>query len=223
MSSEHFELWTRSDEYHNSFLIKEDPILESVQTNSKEKGIEYDIAVSPALGKFLNLVLLSIDAKRVLEVGSLAGYSAIWMARALPEDGEVVTLELEPLHAQVLEENVKNAGLSSKVKVIVGPAHASMQEMHPETPFDLVFIDADKQNNTNYFIEAKRLVRSRGIIIVDNVGRKGSPVDPTNTDPRVEGVRKLLRYIKDDAEVEATTIHTVGEKGFDGFLYAIRK
>ncbi|KAJ7911846.1 O-methyltransferase family 3 protein [Mycena leptocephala] len=210
MSAEISELWARSDQYHNSFLIKSDPILESVQTKSKEMGLRYEIAVSPAMGKFLNLLLLSIGAKRVLEVGSLGGYSAIWMARAVPDDG------------QVIEENVKNAGLSSKVKVIIGPAHASMQKMHPDTLFDFIFIDADKENNLNYFIEAKRLIRTGGIIIVDNVGRNGDLVDPINKNSKVEGVRKLLRYIKDDGEVEATTIHTVGEKGYDGFLYAIR-
>ncbi|KAK7007569.1 O-methyltransferase [Favolaschia claudopus] len=216
-------LFTRSDHYHNSYLIKPDPILESVQQNTKDKGIDYEIAVSPAQGKFLHLLLLSIRAKRVLEVGSLGGYSAIWMARALPDDGELVALELEPLHAQAIEENVAHADLSSKIKVIVGPAHQSMQSLHPAQPFDLVFIDADKQNNTNYFIEAKRLVRKGGVIIVDNVGRKGRLADPDNHEASVEGTRELLRYIKDDAEVEGTTIHTVGEKGFDGFLYAFRK
>ncbi|KAJ6545405.1 O-methyltransferase-domain-containing protein [Mycena capillaripes] len=226
ISPELRDLWTRADQYHNSFLLKPDAVLESVQTLSKERGIEYEIAVSPALGKFLNLLLLSIGAKRVLEVGSLGGYSAIWMARALPDDGKVIALELEPLHVQVIEENVKNAGLSSKVQVIVGPAHASMQAMSTPTDpekFDLVFIDADKENNTNYFVEAKRLVRKGGIIIVDNVGRRGRPAEPSASDPSVEGVRGLLRYIKDDNEVEATTIHTVGEKGFDGFLYAFVK
>ncbi|KAK7007587.1 O-methyltransferase-domain-containing protein [Favolaschia claudopus] len=216
-------LFTRSDAYHNSFLIKPDPILDFVQKNTQDKGIEYDMAVSPAQGKFLQLILLSTGAKRVLEVGSLAGYSAIWMARALPDDGEVVALELEPSHAQALEENVKAAQLSSKIKVIVGPAHQSMKDLPSAKPFDLVFIDADKQNNTNYFIEGKRLVRKSGVIIVDNVGRNGRPADLDDHDAKVEGVRGLLRYIKDDAEVEATTIHTVGEKGFDGFLYAIRK
>ncbi|KAJ7349647.1 O-methyltransferase family 3 protein [Mycena albidolilacea] len=201
------ELWTRSDAYYNSFLIKPDPVLEAVQENTKQKGINYEAAVSPAQGKLLNLLLLSIGAKRVLEVGSLGGYSAIWMARALPNDGEVVALEVGPLHAQAIEENLKNAGLASKVKVVVGPAHASMLALHPETPFDFVFIDADKQNNKNYFVEAKWLVKKGGTIVHGSSHRD-----------RIEGVRALLHYIKDDAEVEATTIHTVGEKGFDGFL-----
>ncbi|KAF7359915.1 hypothetical protein MVEN_00717400 [Mycena venus] len=217
-SPEAYEVWTRSDEYHNSFLIKPDAALEAIV-----KSNSYELAVSTAHGKFLNLLLLSIGAKRVLEVGSLAGYSAIWMARALPDDGEVISLELDPFLVQTIEENVKNAGLSSKVKVIAGPALSSMQGMQPETPFDFVFIDADKENNTNYFIEAKRLVRKGGVIMVDNVGQSGGPRKLQNTHPWIEGVRQLLRYIKDDTEVEATTIHTVGEKGFDGFLYAIRK
>ncbi|KAF7300522.1 hypothetical protein HMN09_00936700 [Mycena chlorophos] len=214
-------LWARADEYHDSFLIKPDPILDSVQEKTKARGIDYEIAVSPAQGKFLHLLLLSINAKRVLEVGSLGGYSAIWMARALPADGKVVALELEDLHADVIEENVKAAGQTEKVRVIRGPALQSLEAMPDSTEkFDLAFIDADKENNTNYFIHAKRLVRKGGIIIVDNVGRRGRVADPTSTDSSVEGVRALLRYIKDDPEVEATTIHTVGVKGFDGFLYA---
>ncbi|KAJ7911857.1 O-methyltransferase [Mycena leptocephala] len=224
ITQESLDLWTRSDHYTNSFLLKPDPVLDAVVQNTMDKGVDHEIAVSPAQGKFLNLILLSIGAKRVLEVGSLGGYSAIWMARALPDDGEVVTLELDELHAQVIAENVKNAGLSSKVKVIVGPAHESMLAMQPEAqaPFDFVFIDADKESATKYFIEAKRLLRKGGVIIVDNVGQ-GWPVDSSNTQPGIEGARELLRYIKDDTEVEATVIHTVGAKGFDGFLYAICK
>ncbi|KAJ6529453.1 O-methyltransferase [Mycena vulgaris] len=224
ITQESLDLWTRSDHYTNSFLLRPDPVLDAVVQNTMDKGVDHEIAVSPAQGKFLNLILLSIGAKRVLEVGSLGGYSAIWMACALPDDGEVVTLELDELHAQVIAENVKNAGLSSKVKVIVGPAHESMLAMQPEpqAPFDFVFIDADKESATKYFIEAKRLLRKGGVIIVDNVGQ-GWPVDPSNTQPGIEGARELLRYIKDDTEVEATVIHTVGAKGFDGFLYAICK
>ncbi|KAJ7165427.1 O-methyltransferase-domain-containing protein [Mycena filopes] len=158
-------LWARADQYHNSFLLKPDPVLDAVAAHTKARGVEHEIAVSPALGKFLNLQLRAIQAKRVLEVGSLGGYSAIWMARALPEDGEVIALELEKLHADVIEENVKTANLSSKVKVILGPAHDSMKALPSADKFDLVFIDADKQNNTNYFIEAKRLVRPGGIIV----------------------------------------------------------
>ncbi|KAJ7119713.1 O-methyltransferase [Mycena epipterygia] len=227
-------LWARADQYHNAFLLKPDAVLDAVQKNTREKGIDYEIAVSPALGKFLNLLLRSISAKRVLEL-----LMYMWVLtdtrsygwRALPEDGEVVALELEALHAQAIEENFKTAGLSSKMKVIVGPAHAYMRAMRPEPSFDLVFIDADKPNNTNYFIEAKRLLRAGGVIVRVWISILTSwttwaargVADPANTNASVEGVRGLLRYIKDDDEVEATTIHTVGEKGFDGFLYAVKK
>ncbi|KAF7289866.1 hypothetical protein MIND_01361000 [Mycena indigotica] len=224
MSPELYSLWAQSDRYHNSFLLKPDPILDAVQEHTKARGVDYEIAVSPAQGKFMNLLLLSIGAKRVLEVGSLGGYSAIWMARALPEDGEVVALELEELHAKVIEENINSAGLSNKVRVVVGRALPSLQAMPDSEPkFDFVFIDADKESNVDYFIQAKRLTRKGGIIMVDNVGRRGRLVDPENTESSVEGTRALLRYIKDDKDVEATTIHTVGEKGFDGFLYAFLK
>ncbi|KAJ7035947.1 O-methyltransferase-domain-containing protein [Mycena alexandri] len=157
--------------------------------------VRYEIAVSAALGKFLQSQLLAIKAKRVLEVGSLGGYSAIWMARALPGDGELVALEVEKLHAEVIEENVRNAGLSSKVKVILGLAHESMKAMPSSESFDLVFIDADKPNSTSYFIEAKRLLRKGGIIIVDNVGRGGQLADESNSDEMLDGVRALLRHI----------------------------
>ncbi|KAF7331397.1 hypothetical protein MKEN_00017800 [Mycena kentingensis (nom. inval.)] len=152
------------------------------------------------------------------------------MARALPADGEVVALELEPLHAKVIGENVAKAAETTpaSVKVIVGPALESMQAMPTPTTdaerFDFCFIDADKENNLNYFLQAKRMVRSGGIIMVDNVGRQGKPADPGSKEASVEGVRALLRYIKENPEgVEATTIHTVGEKGFDGFMLAYLK
>lgn len=119
-------------------------------------------------------------------------------------------------------KNVANAGHAGKVEVIVGPALETLPGLSPDPPFDLAFIDADKESNTEYFVHAKRLVRPGGAIIVDNVGRQGNVADETNTEPRLEGVRRLLRYIKEDKTVDATTIHTVGDKGFDGFLYAIR-
>ncbi|KAJ7609834.1 S-adenosyl-L-methionine-dependent methyltransferase [Roridomyces roridus] len=179
------DLWARADAYHNSFLLKADPVLDATQHHTRELGKNAaTAAVSPAQGKFLHLLLRGLNAKRVLEVGSLGGYSAIWMARALPDDGELVALEISAVNAQAIEEN---------------------------------------PNNTNHFVEAKRLVRSGGIIIVDNTGRKGYPADPGRTGPGVEGVRALLSHIRDDDEVEAATIHTVGEKGFDGFTFAYRK
>ncbi|PIL23916.1 hypothetical protein GSI_13667 [Ganoderma sinense ZZ0214-1] len=148
--------------------------------------------------------------------------SAIWLARALPADGELVTLELKEKHAEIAQENIDHAGLTSKVKIIIGPAVESLERIPTEPQFDLAFIDADKQNNAAYFIEAERLVRKGGVIIVDNVVRRGRVADPTNTDSFTLGVRKLLEHLKGSKNIEATTIATVGEKGWDGFTYAIR-
>ncbi|GLB39744.1 putative O-methyltransferase family 3 protein [Lyophyllum shimeji] len=215
------EDWARSDKYHNSFLLEKDDVLDTALANSNAHGLP-EIAVSAAQGKFLKLIASSIGAKHILEVGTLGGYSTIWLARALPEDGKLITLELDEKHARVARENLANAGLSSKVEVIVGKAVDSLAQMHPGTLFDLVFIDADKPSNVQYFTEAKRLVRKRGVIIVDNVVRYGRVADPQYSDANVEGVRELLKAIKGDKEVDATTIGTTGEKGYDGFLYAIR-
>jgi len=214
--------WERSDKYHNSFLIPQDNVFDAVSKNNKDQGLP-DIAVSTAQGKFLNLLVKSLGAKKVLEVGTLGGYSTIWIARALPSDGSIVTLELNPHHAKVAQENFKLAGFADQISVIVGSAAESLAQLHPESPFDLVFVDADKPSNLIYFTEAKRLVRPGGVIIVDNVVRYGRVADPEYSDDNVEGVRKLLHALKDDKDVEATTIGTVGEKGYDGFIYAIRK
>ncbi|KAJ7787829.1 O-methyltransferase [Mycena olivaceomarginata] len=170
-------------------------------------------------GNSLNLLASSIGAKKILEVGTLGGYSTIWLARALPADGEAYHTRI---YAKVAEENIDRAGLSNQVKIIVGLGHESMLKMHPNTPFDLIFIDADKPGNLNYFTEAKCLVRKGGVIVY-NVVRCGRVADPEYTDANVEGVRALLKAEKGDKDVEATTISTVGDKGYDGFMYAIRK
>lgn len=156
--------WTRSDVYHNSFLIPADEALEYARKSSDEQGLP-EIAVSTAQGKLLNLLARSIGAKRILEVGTLGGFSTIWLARALPEDGELVTLELQPKHAEVAQGDIAHAGLASRVKIIVGPAAESITKLQPEPPFDFAFIDADKPGNLTYFLEAKRLVRKNGVIV----------------------------------------------------------
>ncbi|CAL1704839.1 unnamed protein product [Somion occarium] len=214
------EDWKRSDVYHNSFLIPKDEALEFAQKNSQDNDLPA-IAVSPAQGKLLNLLARSIGAKRILEVGTLGGYSTIWLARALPEDGKLVTAELEQKHADVARANLEHAGQYSKVEILVGPAAETLSKLKPEQPFDLAFIDADKMSNLIYFLEAKRMVKKGGIIVVDNVVREGRVADPTCNHESSEGVRKLLRHLKDDRDVDATTIATVGEKGYDGFLYAL--
>ncbi|KAJ3733371.1 O-methyltransferase family 3 protein [Lentinula guzmanii] len=214
--------WAKSDAYHNSFLIPNDEVLNFVVKNSVDQGLP-GIAVSPAQGKFLNLVAQSIGAKRILEVGTLGGYSSIWMGRALSEDGVLVTLEINEHHAKVARENFTKAGLDDKCEVVIGPAYESMTSLQPRIPFDLVFIDADNRSYPKYFAEAKRLVKKGGIIIVDNVVGYGQVNDLSVGDIDTVGIRDLLAYIKEDKEIEATTIATVGERAFDGFLYAIRK
>ncbi|KAF9011790.1 O-methyltransferase family 3 protein [Cyathus striatus] len=214
--------WVRSDLYHNSHLIPQDTILEEALRNSEENGLP-DIAVSAAQGKFLNLLVQSIQAQRILEIGTLGGYSTIWFARAIPDSGHITTLELSDKHAQVARQNFEKAGMANKITLIVGPAAQTLAALKPEKPYDLVFIDADKPSNLIYYTEAKRLVKKGGVIIVDNVVRNGWVANPDVSDNNIEGVRRLLKAIKDDHDVEASTISTVGEKGYDGFLYAIRK
>ncbi|KAE9392860.1 O-methyltransferase family 3 protein [Gymnopus androsaceus JB14] len=217
--------WAKSDAYHNSFLIPKDDVLDAAVKNCVAQGVPAEIAVSAAHGKFLNLLVKSLGVKRILEIGTLGGYSSICMGRAIPDDGELTTLEVNETHAKVARENLANAGLEKKCKVILGPAYDSMVRLHPEVPFDLIFIDADKKSNVKYFTEAKRLVKKGGVIIVDNMVEYGnvSDLELENPSSWALGVRNLLALLKDDDEVEATTIATVGERGFDGFLYAVRK
>ncbi|KAF9239149.1 O-methyltransferase-domain-containing protein [Melanogaster broomeanus] len=209
----------RSDLYHNSFLIGNDEGLQSALKNSKENGLR-DMAVSPAQGKLLKLLAQSIGAKRILEVGTLGGYSTIWLAQALPEDGELVTLEISEQCAKVARENLQTAGVRN-VRVVVGNALETIGTLRHEDsfePFDLVFIDADKENNLHYF----RGLNLSPDSLVDNVVRGGKVADLSQSNSQIEGVRKLLEALKEDKEVEATTIATVGEKGYDGFLYAVK-
>ncbi|KAL0564102.1 O-Methyltransferase [Marasmius crinis-equi] len=219
------ETWTREDKYHQSFLIPEDETPDFAVQNSNEKGLP-DIAVSPLQGKLLYLISKSIAAKRILEIGTLGGYSAIWLSRSLPADGKLVTLELEDKHAKVARENLNTAGedVSDRVEIIVGSAHESLAQLKPEPqPFDLVFIDADEDHILTYYTEGKRLVRSGGVIIVDNMVRRGGVSDPANEEPANLKNRELLSRLKEDAEVEATTIGTAGVKGYDGFTYIVKK
>ncbi|THH32110.1 hypothetical protein EUX98_g2069 [Antrodiella citrinella] len=216
------ENWTRSDQFHNSFLTQPDETLEFALKNSTDHGLP-SIQVTTSQGKYLNLIAKTIGARRILEIGTLGGFSTIWLARALPEDGKLISCELEQTYAEVARANLKNAGVQSKVEIIVAPAKETLSKMTPEQPFDLAFIDADKSSSLIYFLQAKRLVRKGGVVIVDNVVRRGTVADPAITNDSNEGVRSLLKHLKDDKDVEATTIAWVGEKGYDGFLYALLK
>ncbi|KAK0239412.1 O-methyltransferase family 3 protein [Armillaria nabsnona] len=214
--------WERSDNFHNSHLLRKDEALDAAIQNGEANGLP-PISVSPAQGQLLYLLAKSIGAKRILEVGTLGGYSTIHLARALPDDGKVVTLELSEHHAKVATENITKAGLASKVDIIVGPALDSLEKIDPEPKFDFAFIDADKTNMLKYFTESKRLLRKGGAIFVDNVVRDGRTADPADTSEFTAGVKQFIVAMKDDEEVEATTIGTVGGKGYDGFLYAVKK
>lgn len=210
-------VWHSVDAYFEDRLVGEDSALSMAIRDSAEAGLPA-IAVSAAQGKMLHLMALSIGAARILEVGTLGGYSAIWMARALPTSGKLVSLEIDSRNAEVAARNVARAGLSEHVEIIVGPALQSLPGL--SGPFDLAFIDADKEGNAAYFDHAVRLSRPGGIIIVDNVVRDGRVVDP-NGDAPVQGVRRMMDAINADTRVTATAVQTVGVKGYDGYLMAV--
>jgi predicted O-methyltransferase YrrM len=212
-------IWSDVDAYIEDRLVAEDAALSAAIRESAAAGLPA-IAVSAAHGKLLHLVALSIRAKRILEVGTLGGYSAIWMARALPADGQLVSLEIDPRNAEVASRNILRAGLGEKVEIKVGPAISQLPSL--EGPFDLSFIDADKESNADYFDHAVRLSRKGAVIIVDNVVRNGAVTDPGGN-AQVQGVRRMMDAINRDARVAATAVQTVGNKGYDGFLMAVVK
>lgn len=211
--------WTAVDDYVSSQLLKADAALADALLNNSENNLP-PIDVSPVQGKLLMLLAQMSGAKHILEIGTLGGYSTIWLARALPADGKLVTLEVDRKHARVAAENLERAGLADKVDIKVGPAKDSLEAMKAGDPFDFVFIDADKQGNVHYVDEAIRLGRVGTTIIVDNVIREGAIIDTGNVDPRVIGTRKLYEHVASHPRLNATAIQTVGGKGWDGFLLA---
>lgn len=213
------ERWQAVDDYIAGKLLGADDALAAALANNAAQGLP-PIDVSAAQGKMLFLLAQMTAAKRILEVGTLGGYSTIWLARALPGDGSVVTLELEPHHAAVARENFDRAGVSDKVDIRVGPAADSLAAMDGGAPFDFVFIDADKQSNAHYVNEAIRLGRSGTTIIVDNVVREGGVLDANSGDERIEGTRALFDMLSADPRLDATAVQTVGSKGWDGFVLA---
>jgi predicted O-methyltransferase YrrM len=212
------ELWSAVDDYIDGLLIGPDPVLEEALRASAEAGLP-SIAVTAAQGKMLHLLARVQGAKRILELGTLGGYSSIWLARALPPEGELVTLELSERYAEVASANIERAGLSKLVEVRVGPAIDSLDALIAERgePFDLVFVDADKQSTPEYFMRALKLVRAGSVIVVDNVVRGGALGDPETEDPGAQGMRRFHELLEGEARVSATTIQTVGAKGYDGF------
>lgn len=213
--------WSAVDSYLASSLKIGDAILDGVIQSSVDAGMP-QIHVSPTQGRFLNLLAQMLGAKRILEIGTLAGYSTIWMARALPASGTLVTLEYETKHADVARANFASAGLADRIDVRVGLAKDSLEALMQEgvEPFDLVFIDADKPSNPIYLDYALKLTRVGSVIIGDNVVRKGAVADLSDTTPAVLGTRALLEAIGECQRLEATALQTVGDKGYDGFVMA---
>lgn len=212
--------WSAVDSYISARLVGADAPLEAALAANAAAGLPA-IDVSPPQGKLLHILARSIGARRILEVGALGGYSTIWLARALPEGGRLVTLELEQKHADVAAANLAYAGLAERVDIRVGPALDTLPALVAEAagPFDLVFIDADKPNNANYFAFALRLARPGSLIIVDNVVRDGSVL--AGADANAAGARALFDALAAEPRVTATAVQTVGSKGWDGFAIAI--
>jgi predicted O-methyltransferase YrrM len=215
--------WAAVDDYIGDRLLGADDHLAEALAANAAAGLPA-IDVSPAQGKFLYLLAKLMGARRILEVGTLGGYSTIWLARALPADGSLITLEIDPHHAEVARRNLDRAGVGSKVDVRVGPALETLAHLtSDEGGFDFVFIDADKQNNANYVKAAIEVVRSGAMIVVDNVVREGRVLDAQSENSAVQGTRRLFDMLAEEPRLEATAIQTVGLKKWDGFVIAVVK
>ncbi|MBN3790931.1 O-methyltransferase [Burkholderia sp. Ac-20353] len=214
--------WTQVDEYLTGALVPSDDALDAALAASDAAGMRA-INVAPNQGKLLQLLATIRGARRILEVGTLGGYSTIWLARALPPGGRLVTLELSPEHAKVATQNIARAGFADAVSVVVGNAKDSLAQLIEEgaEPFDFIFIDADKENNPAYLDAALKLSRPGTVIVVDNVVRRGGVADPDNHDPDVVGVRDGFRFIAAEPRVTTTAVQTVGSKGWDGFSISV--
>ena len=216
------EEWTKVDEYYSNLLMGRDAVLEQALADSAAAGLPA-INVAPSQGKLLCLVAKAMGAGRILEIGTLGGYSTIWLARALPPDGRLITLELNPKHAEVARKNITRAGLENVVEVRQGPALSSLAQLVSEGagPFDLVFIDAHKPEYTEYFQWSLKLARPGTLIIADNVVRNGAVADPASTDELVLGIRRFNDAVAKESRVAATALQTVSEKGYDGLMVAV--
>ena len=216
------ELWSTVDHYITDLLVPSDPALEAALAASDAAGLP-QINVAPNQGKLLYLLARVQQARTILEIGTLGGYSTIWLARALPPSGRLVTLEADPKHAEVARANIVRAGLADAVEVRVGQALDLLPQLAAESipPFDLAFIDADKPSNAEYFAWALKLSRPGSLIIFDTGGRGGGVADAASEDPRGQGVRRLNAVLAAEPRVSATAIQTVGSKGYDGFAIAL--
>ncbi len=216
------ETWTAVDRYLAEHCAASDPTLEAALADSAAAGLP-PIQVTPNLGKLLHLLARLIGARRILEIGTLGGYSTIWLARALPPDGCLITLEIDPLHVRIARTNLDRAGLSGQVELRLGPALETLAALAQEgvPPFDLIFIDADKERTADYFDWGVRLARPGGAIVVDNVVRRGAVIDPQATEPSLRGIQRFFQQVQQDRRVSVTAVQTVGAKGYDGFALAL--
>ncbi len=216
------ELWTAVDNYIVETLLPDDPILDGAVRASDGAGLP-SIQVSPPQGRFMFILARVQGARRILEIGTLGGYSTIWLGRALPPDGKLITMEIDAKHADVARANIDRAGLAGKVSVWNGDAHRLLPDLEKQidAPFDLTFIDADKASIPFYFESALRMSRSGSLILVDNVVRDGAVIEADSADASVQGVRKLNEMMSANARITATVIQTVGVKGYDGLAIAL--
>jgi predicted O-methyltransferase YrrM len=222
MPKEAQKIWIDVDQYFTEQLHLSDPVLEAaMQANAAAELPAIDLA--PNQGKFLNILARLTHSKKILEVGTLGGYSTIWLARALPPGGRLISLEFNPKHAEVAKSNIRQAGLSGCVEVRLGAAFDSLPQIEKEgiAPFDFIFLDADKPNNPGYLEWAVKLSRPGTFIVVDNVVRDGAVSDASSTDPTILGTRKMFDLMSRDARLSSTALQTVGSKGYDGFALAI--
>jgi predicted O-methyltransferase YrrM len=215
-------LWTAVDQYLGDLLAPSDDHLDAALKTNRKAGLPA-IDVSPLQGKFLHVLVQMTQAKRILEIGLLGGYSTIWMARALPRGGRIVSLEFSPKHADVARANLRRAGLLSRVDIRVGPALESLPVLASERggKFDLIFIDADKGNNPQYLDWALKLSRRGTVILVDNVARQGKVIDAKSSDPDIQGTRRCLAMMASNPRLSAFAMQTAGVKGLDGFAMAV--
>ena len=218
------EKWNDVDQYFSTKLHTSDPVMDSILKTNSEADLPA-IDVSPNQGKLLYLLAKLKGAKNILEIGTLGGYSSVWLGRALPEDGHLITLEFDSKHAKVAEENIKKAGLENKIEVIVGPALKTLPTLQEKgfSNFDFIFIDADKPSNPQYLKWALELSRPGTVIIGDNVVRNGHVIDSDSKDLNVQGVRQFIDLLSEESRIDSTAIQTVGSKGYDGFVFGIVK
>lgn len=216
------ETWSKVDSYFSALLAPNDELLKQVLQNCEDAGLP-DIQVTPCQARFLQLIAKIQGARRILEIGTLGGYSTIWLARALDEDGIVVTIEFDEKHASVALKNFRLSGLAERIQLINNDAQEALKEMISEgaEPFDLIFIDADKENNPHYLRLSLKLARPGTVIICDNVVRDGEITDESSDDPQVLGTREFFTELAKRPTLASTAIQTVGDKGYDGFSITV--